>query len=196
MTTRILLGQLGSNGDCLYATTIARQIKHDFPGCHLTWAISSLCRRVILNNPDVDEVWELPVDHWGDMDRQWRAFEAEGWKRVANGDFDRAFMTQICPNYFHNYDGTIRPSQFRNYPRPITVPVETVIEVTLEERERVEEWVWTHNVDAYAKVVLFGAGTIARRRMNRRNPASGRPATGRRKAGPTAIRLYRGAGRP
>jgi hypothetical protein len=155
MTTRILLGQLGSNGDCLYATTIARQIKHDFPGCHLTWAISSLCRRVILNNPDVDEVWELPVDHWGDMDRQWRAFEAEAWKRVAKGDFDRAFMTQICPNYFHNYDGTIRPSQFRNYPGPITVPVETVIEVTLEERERVEEWVWTHNVDAYAKAVLF-----------------------------------------
>ncbi|MEQ1577992.1 MAG: hypothetical protein ABL894_10090, partial [Hyphomicrobium sp.] len=59
--TRILLGQLGSNGDCLYATTIARQIKKDFPGCHLTWAISSLCTRVLDNNPDVDEVWEVPV---------------------------------------------------------------------------------------------------------------------------------------
>ena len=30
--TRILLGQLGSNGDCLYATIVARQIKKDFPG--------------------------------------------------------------------------------------------------------------------------------------------------------------------
>ncbi len=155
MTTRILLGQLGSNGDCLYATTIARQIKHDFPGCHLTWAISSLCRRVIYNNPDVDDVWELPVDHWQDMDRQWMAFETEAWQRVAKGDFDHAFMTQICPNYFHNYDGTIRPSQFRNYPHPITVPVETVIEVTVDEQQRVDEWLWTHNVDAFGKVVLF-----------------------------------------
>lgn len=155
MTARILLGQLGSNGDCLYATTIARQIKHDFPNCHLTWAISSLCKRVILNNPDVDEIWELPVDHWQDMDRQWMAFENEAWRRVAKGDFDQAFMTQICPNYFHNYDGTIRPSQFRNYPKPITVPVETVIEVTVDEKQRVDEWLWTHNVDAFGKVVLF-----------------------------------------
>lgn len=155
MTTRILLGQLGSNGDCLYATTIARQIKHDFPGCHLTWAISSLCKRVILNNPDVDDIWELPVDHWQDMDRQWMAFEAEAWRRVAKGDFDHAFMTQICPNYFHHYDGTIRPSQFRNYPKPITVPIETIIEVTTDEQQRVDEWLWTHNVDAFGKAVLF-----------------------------------------
>lgn len=155
MTTNILLGQLGSNGDCLYATTIARQIKHDFPGCHLTWAISSLCKRVILNNPDVDDIWELPVDHWQDMDRQWMAFETEAWRRVAKGDFDHAFMTQICPNYFHHYDGTIRPSQFRNYPKPITVPVETVIDVTDDEKQRVDDWLGTHHVDAFGKIVLF-----------------------------------------
>ncbi len=153
--TRVLLGQLGANGDCLYATTIARQIKADFPGCHLTWAISSLCRRVLVNNPHVDEVWEIPVGEWLDMDRTWLAFEAEAWRRVARGEFDHAFMTQICPSYFANYDGTIRPSQFRNYPRPITVPVETVIVLTQAERERVEEWVWTNNLDAYGQVVLF-----------------------------------------
>lgn len=28
---RILLGQLFKNGDCLYATVLARQIKKDFP---------------------------------------------------------------------------------------------------------------------------------------------------------------------
>lgn len=153
--TRILLGQLGANGDCLYATTIARQIKHDFPGCHLTWAISSLCRGVIENNPDVDDVWELPVGHWGDMDRLWNAFETEAWRRVGKGDFDHAFMTQICPSYFSSYDGTIRPSMFRNYPKPITVPVETVIKLSDQERQRVETWVRTHNLGAYGKVVLF-----------------------------------------
>jgi ADP-heptose:LPS heptosyltransferase len=37
---KIVLVQLFSNGDCLYATAVARQIKADYPGCHLTWAIA------------------------------------------------------------------------------------------------------------------------------------------------------------
>ena len=37
---KIILVQLYSNGDCLYATAVARQIKQDFPGSHLTWAIA------------------------------------------------------------------------------------------------------------------------------------------------------------
>src|SRR5512138_3038540 len=41
---RVLLGQLEANGDCVYATTVARQIKTDNPDCHLTWAIGSRCR--------------------------------------------------------------------------------------------------------------------------------------------------------
>ena len=44
----ILLVQLFSNGDCLYATTIARQIKQDYPGCKLTWAIASFCKDIIV----------------------------------------------------------------------------------------------------------------------------------------------------
>jgi hypothetical protein len=153
--TRILLGQIGSNGDCLYATTIARQIKHDFPGCHLTWAISSLCKRVIGNNPDVDEVWEIAVESWGDINRAWWVFEQEAWARVARGEFDHAFMTQICPNYFCNYDGTIRPSMFRNYPRPITVPVETIIALDDAERDEVRRWRQLSGVADFSRMVLM-----------------------------------------
>jgi ADP-heptose:LPS heptosyltransferase len=109
--TRILLGQLGSNGDCLYATAIARQIKHDFPGCHLTWAISPLCKAVIKNNPDVDAIWEVEAGDWtrvfGDG---WYAFEAESLQRLTRGEFDKIFLTQIAPANFRNYDGTVRAS--------------------------------------------------------------------------------------
>ena len=153
--TRVLLGHLTSNGDCLYATTIARQIKHDFPDCHLTWAISSKCRNVIDNNPDVDSVWEVPLRGWEEMNPVWCAFESEAWRRVAEGAFDHAFMTQICPNFFCNYDGTIRPSIFRNYPLPITVPVETVIALTDEESERVETWARDNRLSERGKIVLF-----------------------------------------
>jgi hypothetical protein len=153
--TRILLGQLMSNGDCLYATTVARQIKTDYPGCHLTWGISSLCRDVIKHNPDVDEVWEVQTEDWGEMASSWHAFQEEAWARVARGDFDHAFMTQISPSNFHNYDGTIRSSILRNYPRPITVPVEAIIEISPEERAHTEEWIWTNDIDAFGNVVLF-----------------------------------------
>jgi hypothetical protein len=57
---RILLGHLASRGDCLYATAIARQIKADYPGCHLTWAIGSMCRAIIDGNPHVDALWKIP----------------------------------------------------------------------------------------------------------------------------------------
>ncbi len=39
---------------------IARQIKQDYPGCHLTWAIASFCKAILNNNPYVDTVWEIP----------------------------------------------------------------------------------------------------------------------------------------
>jgi hypothetical protein len=138
--TSILLGQLGSNGDCLYATTLARQIKEDFPGCHLTWAVSSLTRRVLDNNPYVDQIWEVPLSGWNLMERAWLLLEDEALRAHSAGIFDHVFMTQISPNRFAAYDGTIRPSIFRNYPRPITVPVETVIRLTEEERAGVDRW--------------------------------------------------------
>lgn len=75
--TRILLGQLGANGDCLYATALARQLKQDFPGCHLTWAVGAANRGVLANNPDIDALWELPMDGPGDMARLWPLFEAD-----------------------------------------------------------------------------------------------------------------------
>src|ERR1700733_14182200 len=102
--TRILLGMLGSNGDCLYATAIARQIKKDFPDCHLTWAIGSLSKSVLANNPDVDELWEIPLAAWADQERAWHLIEIEAYELASSGRFDHIFLTQISPGRFANYD--------------------------------------------------------------------------------------------
>lgn len=152
---KVLLGQLGSNGDCLYATTLARQIKTDFPGCHLTWGISSLAQRVIDNNPDIDEIWEVPLQSWAEMEVGWNEFEREALRRHSRGEFQQIFLTQISPNNFATYDGTIRPSMFRNYPKPITVPVETNIRLTLEEIEKVDAWFKSSAASDAGFVVLF-----------------------------------------
>jgi len=152
--TRILLGMLGSNGDCLYATAIARQIKQDFPGCHLTWAVASLCRNVLFNNPDVDTVWEIPLESWSEMDRTWQLFEIEAHSLGSSGHFDHVFLTQVSPARFGNYDGTVRPSLFRNYPRQISVPVDVTINLDAEEKAAVDAWFAASPAADASQVVL------------------------------------------
>jgi predicted O-linked N-acetylglucosamine transferase (SPINDLY family)/glycosyltransferase involved in cell wall biosynthesis len=154
---RILLGQLASNGDCLYATTLARQIKHDYPNCHLTWAVSSLCRGMVEGNPFVDEIWEIPVttlDHI-QMAADWYKFEQEVQNRAKKGEFDEIFLTQIYPNNYQNYDGTIRSSIFRAYPNPITVPVQNILRLRDEEVKKVRNFAEQHNLQQRRYVILF-----------------------------------------
>lgn len=153
--TRILLGMLASNGDCLYATAIARQIKVDFPGCHLTWAIGSLSSRVVANNKDVDEVWTLPQTSWEHMENDWNLFEIDARRMADAGRFDRVFLTQIHPSRFANYDGTVRPSIFRNYGRPLTVPVDVTIDLTEQETREVDDWFKASPAAHASQVVLF-----------------------------------------
>ncbi len=152
---KILLGQLNSIGDCLYATTIARQIKEDFPGCHLTWAIASYCRQVIKNNSYVDDVWEIQAPNKKEERKFWNGFEAEAKRRLKNGDFDKAFFTQIFPNNIQNYDGTVRSSIFRGYPYPITVPVQPVIRLTDEEVQNVKSFAERNRLNEKSSVILF-----------------------------------------
>jgi len=153
--TRVLLGMLGSNGDCLYATAIAKQIKQDFRGCHLTWAVCSLSKSVILNNPDIDAMWEIPLANWADMERAWHLFETEAHILAEAGRFDYIFLTQISPGRFSNYDGTVRPSIFRNYPRQLTVPVEVTIELDAAEKEAVDKWFAASAASDASQAVLF-----------------------------------------
>lgn len=154
---KVLLGHLASNGDCLYATTLARQIKHDMPDCHLTWVISSMCASVLRNNPDVDDVMVVPVADWNQQEQAWYTFESEIARRqsAGSGPFDRTIMSQIWPNNFARYDGTIRPSILRAYGKDITVPVKTVVNLDAEETENVTRFVAEKNLEDFAHLVVF-----------------------------------------
>ena len=130
---KVALVQLDANGDCLYATTIARQIKQDYPGCHLTWWISSRCHGLLVGNPHVDEVVSVDLKDWANTSRDlaWALAKAEILRRQTGPDpYDKVWMPQIYPDNFRHFDGTVRPSQFRGYDRPITVPIDPVIHLT------------------------------------------------------------------
>ena len=152
---RILLGQLAARGDCLYATAIARQIKHDYPGCRLTWAIGTMCRSILDGNPYVDEIWEIPVADHDAVYAAWYAFFSMAQLRLQRGEFDEAFFTQIYPANYRNYDCTVRASIFRGYPHKITVPVAPVVQLREDEIENVRRFAAHHELHAHAPVILF-----------------------------------------
>jgi len=154
---RILLGQLTANGDCLYATAIARQIKNDFPGCHLIWAVSSLCTSILENNPHIDEIWKIPMKSWDFKDQleAWNLFEDEALERYQLGEYDFVFLTQILPGNPHNFDGTIRPALFRAYPGKITVDLQPVLHLTSEEIQQVDDFAKNADLARYDRVILF-----------------------------------------
>jgi len=151
---RILLVQLFSNGDCLYATAVARQIKHDFENCHLTWAVSPTCRSMIDNNPHVDEVMEVttvPKNHEAAFNR----FIKDLRTRRKKGEWDKVIVTHIMGYNQANYDGCIRSAVFRGYRFPLTVPIQPVLRLRDEEYHSIRAFVTAHQLMEYRHVILF-----------------------------------------
>lgn len=155
MSKRFLIGQLERFGDCLYATTLAKQIKHDYPDAHITWAVLSKYKSILDLNPYIDEVWEInPAanDYYGVV---WSEFETEALKRKANGEFDEIIFSQIHPKNWDKYNGTIRGTILSTYQRPITVSVEPVVRLSKDEIENVKKFAAKNNLQSFENVILF-----------------------------------------
>ena len=151
---RILLGQLGALGDCLYATAIARQIKLDRPGCHLTWAVSERCRQVVVGNPNVDEIWVLPGGSHSTMEADWSYFITQLESRRGQERYHQVYLTQLYPSNYKNFDGTVRASIYRAYPNKIDDCTPDIFLDTFE-MENVREFAAVRNLGVYKKVILF-----------------------------------------
>ena len=151
---KILLVQLYSNGDCLYATAVARQIKVDFPECHLTWAIASFCKSIIAGNPFVDEIMEINSVAKNDVAAFRRLkIEIDSWK--TQGRFDEVFITHNADTNQAYYDGCIRSSILRAYPFPVAVPLQPVLRLSELEKNNAEIFVEKHQLKNYQQAILF-----------------------------------------
>jgi hypothetical protein len=151
---KIILVQLYSNGDCLYATTVARQIKQDFPGCHLTWAIASFCKTIIANNPYVDEILEVDTVEKNDV-AAFRRFKKKIYRQQKEGVYKEVFIVHNADTNLAFYDGSIRSSILKAYPNPITVAVQPVLRLYPEEIERANKFIADNNLKNYKEIVLF-----------------------------------------
>jgi hypothetical protein len=152
---RFLIGQLACFGDCLYATTVAKQIKYDYPDCHITWAIATKYKSAITLNPDVDAVWEFDIRDGDFYNLNWDKFVQEAQAKQRAGEFDELVFTQIPKANWHNFEGTIRASILGNYSQPITVSVRPVLRLSQEEIANVRLFVEANQLLAYQHIILF-----------------------------------------
>jgi hypothetical protein len=151
----IVLFHLFSNGDCLFATTIAKQIKYDNPDCTLEWVISKKCSSIIFNNPNVDIITEIdiPLPSYNEI-----VFEKELAKvmsRKNDGFYDQVFVSQILGDNFCFYDSIVASSIFRCYGKPITVDTKPVLLNSENEKINAFNFSVKHKLSNYKNVVLF-----------------------------------------
>jgi hypothetical protein len=151
---RILLVQLYSNGDCLYATVVARQIKQDFPGCHLTWIIAKFCKDIIAGNPYVDEVVVTDEVPKNDV-IAFRKLKKKISKEKKEGKWDEVFVTHNMDDNQALYDGTIRGMIFRAYPNAVTVPVQPVLVLREEEKQKVKQFAESNQLQQFKNIILW-----------------------------------------
>ena len=150
----ILLVQLYSNGDCLYATAVARQIKADFPDCILTWAIADFCKDIITGNPFVDKVMVIEDLIKSDV-TSFRKLKRQFISKRSLPGFDSIYITQNMDTNQAFYDGCIRSNILNAYPSPLTVPLQPVLRLTDTEIRHVEIFAKQHDLVGYEHVVLF-----------------------------------------
>lgn len=149
---KILLVHLVANGDCLMATSLAKQIKVDYPGCFLIWAISFKCSQAIRNNPWVDEIREINYrsddSPFGNV---WHTLKSE----IEKEKYYKVFYSQIYPDNEYCYDGTTRSSTFNTYPTSITVPITPVFVPEEIEIKNAAEFAKKNNLLGYDYRILF-----------------------------------------
>ncbi len=133
---RILLIKLNSNGDCLLATPVARQIKEvDYPGCHLTWLIASRCRAAIDNNPYVDEILETESEIMNDSIVE--QYESR---------YDKVVVLQPTVKKPIYPWGTLRSLILRSYGKPLSVPIDPILRLRPTELQRVRDFSEAHHL--------------------------------------------------
>ena len=151
---RILLVQLYSNGDCLYATAVARQIKQDYPGCHLTWLIAEGWKDIISGNPYIDEVQVTDKVPKNDV-IAFRKLKKTVFEKKKEGKWDEVFVTHNMDDNQALYDGTIRGMIFRAYPNPITVPVQPVLILKDTEKQNVKLFAEKNRLQQFKNIILW-----------------------------------------
>ncbi len=152
---RYFIFQFAQFGDCLYATIIAKQIKHDDPNSHITWGISTRHKSILLGNPHVDEVMDLGIDPATMTQEDLDAMYTKIREIASSNEFDEVIHLQIHDKHLLAFCTTLRQTVFKVCGRPITVDVRPVVNLTSQEKENVTRFVEANHLSSFKHVILF-----------------------------------------
>jgi ADP-heptose:LPS heptosyltransferase len=153
---KILLVQLGSNGDCLFVTTIAKQIKEiDYPGCKLTWMIGSNCSHIIENNHFIDEKIIIPIKDINDLWYKRNHINDTIQEETINYNFDKIFITDFTKENSKLRFGTTRSTLYRCYNHKITISPEPLVFLNKQEIENVYNFCYKNLIIKDGNNILF-----------------------------------------
>jgi hypothetical protein len=153
---------LNSNGDLLYATAIARQLKEeDDPGCHITWAVATPFKNILLHNPFIDHLWEIPAANYLDIkEHVFRQVENDVQQRMDSGEWDEVICPQLLYDNMWRYDGTIRRAVLKAYNGYIN-NITPVVRLAEDEVHRVQTFSIAHTLKKYKHVILFECNPLS-----------------------------------
>jgi hypothetical protein len=153
---KVLLVQLAANGDCLFVTAIAKQIKEiDYPGCELTWLIGSRYAQVLNNNPYIDHVITISLTSIEDIPNQRDKIDEHITTIGGYKIFDKIFITDYTVANNKNWFGTIRSSLFRSYPHQLKIIPQPLIYLTDIEKTNVAAFCKKNKITGNTFNILF-----------------------------------------
>ncbi len=148
--------QFAKFGDCLFATIVAKQIKHDEPSSHITWGIAGAYKSILEGNPHVDKVVDLDVDPVTITDQELERMEARIEQIIRAERIDEMVYLQVhSRRHLTEFRTTLRHTVFKVCGRPITVSPQAVVNLTALEKKNVADFVELNRLNRYSKVVLF-----------------------------------------
>lgn len=156
MNKKFLIVQLGKYGDCLYATSIVKQIKSDFPTSHITWLICSNFKSILDENPFIDNVLEVDckaLDYFAL--NGWLKLQEEINSKKESGIYDEIIYSQIPPLNWPRFRRTIRETTISAYSEKYTVDLSPVLKLKESEVNRVKDFSEKYQLNKFKQVVLF-----------------------------------------
>ena len=154
---KIAILLLNNNGDILYATPIAKQIKqYDFPGCHLTWIVAEQCIDILKGNEYIDKLDVVSLNRINEIyEGKWATIEMLYKSKLNRGEYDKLFILQPFDRNYLKYKSCIRRMILDSYPYSINVPLKPLLRLSTQEKLNVHAFIKGNEIENYQNRILY-----------------------------------------
>jgi ADP-heptose:LPS heptosyltransferase len=152
---KILLIQLFSNGDCLYVTAIVRYIKQKNPSSYITWVVSTKCKNMLINNPDIDEIEEVTIQDTSKNEEVFNRVLKDAHQKMKSGLYSEVIVPQLLGSNMKYYDGIVCSSLFRSAGLGNNELAPPRLYLMPQEIATAQKFAEQHQLSNYQHIVLF-----------------------------------------